>query len=82
MTTRYDTKKGWKLVNTDTLTEIKLGDQVKTNDGENVVVTYLNPPHKESAQGKVGVRITGSDWSQEYYASVIGAEYQYEGDPS
>jgi hypothetical protein len=70
-------------VNTDTLTEIKVGDQVETSDGVKVTVHWFSPPHKESSQGKVGVRPTGSDSrSQEFYASVIGAEYQHEGDAS
>jgi hypothetical protein len=80
---KYDTKEGWKLVNKDTLTEVKVGDQVETNDGEKVTVTWLSPPHKESSQGKVSVRFTGTeDWTREFYASVIGAEYQHEGDTS
>lgn len=76
-TSKYDTREGWKLVNTNTLTEIKVGDQVETSDGEKVKITWLNPPHKPSSQGKVSVEFIGRDWSQEFYASVVGAEYQY-----
>lgn len=79
---KYDTRKGWRLVSKETLKEIKVGDQVETGDGESVVVESLQPPHKQSSQGKVCVRFTGSDWSQQFYASVVGAEYQHEGDAS
>jgi hypothetical protein len=80
---KYNTREGWKLVNKETQAEIKVGDQVETSDGEKVTVTWLSPPHKESSQGKVSVRFTGTDnWSREFYASVIGGKYQYEGDAS
>lgn len=79
---RYDSPKGWHLVDTKTLKEIKVGDKRTLEAGEEVKITWLNPPHKPSSQGKVSVEFIGRDWSQEFYASVIGAEYQYEGDTS
>lgn len=79
---RYDTREGWKLVDKETLAEIKVGDQRTLSEGEIVEVTYLNPPHKASSQGKVCVRSVENKWSMEYYASVVGGEYQYKEDAS
>ena len=80
---RYASRDGWELVDSKTGQKLKVGDYAHTSDDdERVEITWLNPPHKCSSQGKVCVRGTGdNDWSMEYYASVIGAEYLYMGGP-
>lgn len=50
--------------------EVKVGDVVTLNDGENGVVAYFSPPHKASSEGKVSL-----ENGMEYYVSVIGAEW-------
>lgn len=49
------------------------GDQVKVS-GRTVVVDWFQPPHKPSSEGKLTVR-DGCEY-QEFYVSVIGAEWQ------
>ena len=79
---RYDIRDGWKLVDKDTGKEIKVGDMRTLYGGEEVKVTWLSPPHKPSSQGKVSVEYIGRDWSQEFYASIVGGEYKYVEDAS
>ncbi len=79
---RYDSPQGWRLVNTKTLKEIKIGDKVTLADGDKVKITWLSPPHKPSSQGKVSVEFIGRDWSQEFYASIVDGIYQYKEDAS
>ena len=79
---RYASRDGWELVDIETGKKLNVGDYAHTSDDERVEITWLNPPHKCSSQGKVCVRGTGDNvWSMEYYASVIGAEYLYMGGP-
>lgn len=82
MTSKYDTREGWKLVDQKTGEEIKVGDTRQTSKDEEVVVTYLQPPHKSSSQGKVNVKFVGQEWTSQFYASVVGGRYEYEGDAS
>lgn len=79
---RYDSLEGWRLVDTETLKEIKLGDTITLADGDRVKITWLSPPRKPSSQGKVSVEFIGRDWSQEFYASIVNGIYQYEEDAS
>jgi hypothetical protein len=79
---RYASRDGWELVDKETGKKLHVGDYVHTSKDERVEITWLNPPHKCSSQGKVCVRGTGDDvFQSQYYASVIGAEYLYMGGP-
>ena len=64
-----------KLVYKDTGKEVQVGDEVTLRDGEKVEVVNFNKPHKPSSQGKINIRPLNSEWSHEYYVSVIGAEW-------
>lgn len=64
-----------RLVYTATGKEVRVGDRVKTFNGDEVTVTYFRPPHKPSSSGKVSVKSDGRDYSNEYFVSVIGAEW-------
>ena len=55
--------------------EVQVGDKIKTGDGVEVEVTYFREPHKSNSEGKVSVKSPESDWSREYYVSVIRAEW-------
>lgn len=80
---QYGTKKGWKLIDGMSKKELKIGDKVSTFRGEDGRLTALNPPHKASSQGKVGVELDdmqdGAIRHLEFYASVIGARFEYHG---
>ena len=79
---RYNSRDGWELVDTKTREKLRVGDYVHTSRDERVEITWLNPPHKCSSQGKVCVQGTGDNvFRAEYYASVIGAEFLYMGGP-
>lgn len=82
-TNRYEDRDNWRLVDKKRLLELRPGFVAQTNNGERVVITSLHPPLKESSQGKVVVQPTGDRrGSMSYYASVIGAEFQYQGGES
>ena len=55
--------------------EVKVGDRVNTGRGEVVEVKHYREPHKPSSEGKVYVKSVEDGWGQEYYVSVIGAEW-------
>lgn len=78
---RYDTREGWELVDKETGEKLKVGSICDTGRGEMVEITWMNPPHKCSSQGKVCVQTVNTEQRAEYYASVIGAEYLYMGGP-
>ena len=80
-TNRYEDRDNWRLVDTKGARELQIGSVVQTSNGERVTITGLQPPHKSSSQGKVSVTATGERrWSQQFYASVVSAEYQYTGE--
>lgn len=79
---RYDDRENWVLLDKDTGEEIKVGDIRSTGRGERVEVTYLQPPHKPSSQGKVSVKSVDEGWSMQYYASVVGGVYEWKGGES
>ena len=83
MMNRYNTKEGWKLIDSLNKKELKIGDPVVTFRNEEAEVIALNPPHKQSSQGKVGIRFLeeqdGAERTMEVYASVVGARYEYHG---
>lgn len=64
-----------KLVYKDTGKEVQVGDTVVDRDGEPMEVRYFREPHKPSSEGKISVKSPESDWTSEYYVSVIGAEW-------
>ena len=78
-TDRFNTRKGWKLVDQQTGDEIKVGDIRETGKDERVEITYLQPPHKASSQGKVCVKSVDHGWTMQYYASVVGGVYEWVG---
>lgn len=58
--------------------EVKIGDTIdigRTPEEKEVEVMYFRPPHKPSSSGKVSVKFVASPRSQEFYVSVIGAEW-------
>jgi hypothetical protein len=55
--------------------EVKVGDVVKTSRGEKCEVRYFRPPHSPSSEGKISVRFDDNSFDNEYYVSVIGAEW-------
>lgn len=62
-----------KLVYSATREPVKIGDRVTTERGLDCEVGYFRPPHKPSSSGYVTVLVDGQQ--QEYYVSVIGAEW-------
>ena len=64
-----------KLIYKKTGKEVELGDVVNLSEGDKAEVVYLRPPHKPGSSGKVSVKYVDKDWSQEFYVSVIGAEW-------
>lgn len=76
---RYEDRNNWKLLDTETGEEIKVGDVRSTGRNERVQITGLQPPHKPSSQGKVSVKSVQDGWSMQYYASVVGGTYEWTG---
>lgn len=64
-----------RLVYTATGEEVKVGDVVTTERGTPMKVISFSKPHKPSSSGKVFVEVVNDNWKQEYYVSVIGAEW-------
>lgn len=64
-----------RLIYEATGQEVKVGDVVKDFRGDECEVTYFRPPHKPSSQGKISIRKTGKEFSQEVYVGVIGAKW-------
>lgn len=63
-----------KLIHLATKKEAKVGDLVKTRDGELAKLTYFTKPHKPSSEGKVSVEYSDGV-RREYYVSVFGLEW-------
>lgn len=63
------------LIYKATGTEVKVGDQIITNNGQWVRVTYFRPPHKPSSEGKISIETLDRKSEREFYVSVIGAEW-------
>lgn len=63
-----------RLIYIDTKKEVKEGDIVTIQGGRFSVIAF-DPPHKPSSEGKVVVGCAISNGQQEYYVSVIGAEW-------
>lgn len=55
--------------------EVKVGDVATTFRGEKVTVKYFEKPHKPNSEGKVTVQEEGCSFCNEYYVSVIDAEW-------
>jgi hypothetical protein len=54
---------------------VAIGDVVETFRGDRVEVTYFREPTSSSSEGKVSCKNVDSDWQQEYYVGVIGAQW-------
>lgn len=68
-----------KLVNATTGTEIKVGDKVRTRNGDAATVSGLSPPHRAGSVGRVYVDIDlgcGQTQSAGYFPFVINARYE------
>lgn len=79
MTDRYNDRENWILLDQETGKEIKVGDIRETGKDERVEITWLQPPHKPSSQGKVSVKSVEHGWTMQYYASVVGGVYEWTG---
>jgi hypothetical protein len=64
-----------KLIHKATGIEVKIGDRVKDFRGEDMTITYFQPPHKPSSQGLVSVQTSGFKTSHELYCSVVDTEW-------
>lgn len=66
-----------RLVYTRSGDPVKVGDVGKTSRGDKVKVTYFREPHSSASEGKVTVQFLDleDDWTQEFYVSIIGAEW-------
>ncbi len=66
-----------KLIHLKTGTELKVGDQVKTVDGELVFLTYMQPPQSLSSTGRVFVKKINSveEDFKEFFPSVLEAKW-------
>lgn len=53
---------------------VKVGDKVKTRNGENVTVDYFRQPSSPASEGKVSISYEDGG-SREFYVSVIGAKW-------
>jgi hypothetical protein len=69
--------KDMKLVYKGTSQEVKVGDQIVTDDAV-FTVEHFTKPHKPASSGKVTVKL-GDKFNKlvraEFYVSVIGAEW-------
>jgi hypothetical protein len=63
-----------RLVYKDSIREVQIGDLVALRDGD-AEIQHFRPPHKSNSIGKVSVSYLNKDWTQEFYTSVIGAEW-------
>jgi hypothetical protein len=64
-----------KLIKETTGQELKIGDTVKTFDGEEAVLKGFREPHKPSSTGRVYVRLSERSFDEEFFPSVIGAKF-------
>ena len=64
-----------RQISTATGQEDKDGEEVTTERGTLMKVISFSKPHKPSSSGKVFVEVVNDNWKQEYYVSVIGAEW-------
>jgi len=55
--------------------ELVVGNTYFTFRNEEVVLVSFQKPHKPASSGKVFVRMPDRSWTQEFYPSVIGAEW-------
>ena len=55
--------------------EVKIGDAVQNNDGEQVVVEHIVKPHKPSSTGRVYVRGPREEHGHEFFPGVFGMEW-------
>lgn len=65
----------WKLIDSKTGVELKVGDDRMTFRDVPVTISSLQPPHQPGSTGKVYVRHSTGEISVGYYPGVIGAKY-------
>jgi hypothetical protein len=63
-----------KLIYSDSKEEVKIGDSISVQ-GVSFLIDYFAKPHKPSSIGKVTIRSVQEGCRNEYYVSVIGAEW-------
>ncbi len=63
------------LIYKNTQKEVKVGDEVTTFRGEKARVTFFRQPASPASSGKISIKMNGEDYENEYYVSVIGAEW-------
>jgi hypothetical protein len=63
-----------RLIYTATQAPVLIGDPV-TVHGQPATVSYFRKPHKSSSEGKVSIKPADTDTENEFYVSVIGAEW-------
>lgn len=63
------------LVNSETNLPVSKGDTFTTNNGIDVELISWCASHKPSSTGRVYVRHTSGNWSQEFFPSVIGCKF-------
>ncbi len=54
---------------------VQVGDEVLTFRGEEVTVLGISKPTHAASTGRVTVGDEDSNWTMEYFPSVIGAEW-------
>jgi hypothetical protein len=67
-----------KLIYTATGEEVKVGDGVTLDKGENLVITSIEKPKHSGSTGRVYVELAdqrGVHYARGYYPSVIGAKW-------
>ncbi len=65
-----------RLVYESTGKAVSIGDKVKTFRGDTVTVLAVKPPRHSGSTGRVVVRFEDENFEQEFYPSVIGAEWK------
>jgi len=64
------------LVYSKNKTPVYVGDTVFLSDGEEFKIKDILAPHKPSSTGRVVGRIKGASYDNEYFPSVIDAEWK------
>jgi hypothetical protein len=64
-----------QLVYKNTQKPVKVGDTVTLFRGGKATVTFFRKPHKPSSEGKVSIKPVKASHEEEYFVSVIRAEW-------
>ena len=57
-------------------TPVYVGDKVFLSQGEEFTIKAIIEPHKPESTGRVAGRIKGASYDNEYFPSVIEAEWE------